>query len=332
MKIEIIAELAQGFEGSVHQAKLLIAAAAKSGANAAKFQMVYSDELATPDYQYYQLFSNLELSDSEWLDIKATCDHYNIELILDVFGKKGLKLAETMGVRSIKLHATDINNIGFLTNIANSAISRVMLGAGGAYTDEIEEAVAILASKHIVLFHGFQGYPTLINENQMSRLNVWKTIFAQYNNISFGFSDHVDPNCPSSISLPAFAVGQGVSVLEKHLTLGRCMELEDHESAMNPDQFKVFVSCIEDINEAFGNPNDSNDFGMSEAEEQYRKNIRRHVVTVKEIPSGQLISASDVVLKRTSAKEAYTDIQSVYGKIPKRSLAQNTAITIGTFE
>ena len=53
LEIEIIAEVAQGFEGSFHQSKLLIKAAAKSGANSVKFQLVYADELATHSYEYF---------------------------------------------------------------------------------------------------------------------------------------------------------------------------------------------------------------------------------------------------------------------------------------
>ncbi|VUX54991.1 protein of unknown function [uncultured Woeseiaceae bacterium] len=48
MQLEIIAELGQGFEGKPEQARLLINAAAKAGADAAKYQLVYADELATP--------------------------------------------------------------------------------------------------------------------------------------------------------------------------------------------------------------------------------------------------------------------------------------------
>ena len=55
MKVEIIAEMAQGFEGSFNQAKLLVKAAASAGANAVKFQLVYADELATNDYLHYNL-------------------------------------------------------------------------------------------------------------------------------------------------------------------------------------------------------------------------------------------------------------------------------------
>ena len=91
-------------------------------------------------------------------------------------------------------------------------------------------------------------------------------------------------------------------------------KLEDHEAAMNPDQFKVFVGAIRDIEAAHGDSSLDNDFGMSETEKQYRKNIRRHVVMSGDLQAGKLIRAGDVVLKRTSSVEAFTDIQTVYNK------------------
>jgi sialic acid synthase SpsE len=329
MHTEIVAELAQGFEGSVKQAKLLVRAASKAGADAAKFQLVYADELATPDYPYYELFSGLEMTDEEWLSVKASCDANGIELILDVFGDLGLALAEKLSVKTIKLHATDINNVGFLNALAKSSIERIMLGAGGAYLEEIKYALEILDSKKVVLFHGFQGYPTAINDNQISRLKVLELTFSDYRNVVLGFSDHVDPTNPSSITLPAYAVGQGVMVLEKHLTLGCCMELEDHESAMNPDQFKIFVDCIRNIEIAHGESSCTNNFGMSESEEQYRKNIRRHVIAAKELKVGDVIKASDVALKRSSLLSAYTDIQFVYGKTLNKVINKNTPLSHG---
>ncbi len=329
MKFEIIAELAQGFEGSMVQAQLLVKAASKAGADAAKFQLVYADELSTPGYEYYDLFTKLEMSDDNWLEIKKTCDLNDIELIFDVFGEVGLALAEKLNIKTIKLHATDINNVGFLNSLAKSSIERIMLGAGGAYEKEIKHAIEILNNKSVILFHGFQGYPTSINDNQISRLKIWKAAFQQYSNVTYGFSDHVDPENPSSITLPAFALGQGASFLEKHLTLGACMELEDFESAMNPDQFKVFVNSIRDITFAYGQSSSKNDFGMSDAENQYRKNIRRHVVLAKNIKRDKVIEAHDVVLKRTAAQNPYTDIQEIYGKKATKDLLKNLPIIKG---
>ena len=331
MKVEIIGEIAQGFEGCAEQAKLLVKAAATAGANAAKFQLIFADELATPDYEYYDLFSSLEMPDSDWSDIKKYCDSHGVELIFDVFGGTSLALAERLGVETVKLHATDINNIGFLDKLASSSIRRIMVGAGGANLDELRSAINIISMKHVILLHGFQGYPTSIQDNQTSRIQLLHGAFSECPNVSFGFSDHIDPSDPSSIAIPAYAVGQGATVLEKHLTLGCCMELEDHESAMNPDQFKVFVNCIRNIQMASGDAQWKNDFGMSESEKRYRKNIRRHVVVSRDIRAGQEIKATDVVLKRTSSTDAFTDIQSVYDKKVSASLRSNTPLSSKDF-
>ena len=50
-KIQIIAEIAQGYEGDTKLTELLTTGALKSGADAVKFQLVFADELATPYYQ-----------------------------------------------------------------------------------------------------------------------------------------------------------------------------------------------------------------------------------------------------------------------------------------
>ena len=92
-QVYIIAELAQGFEGRPEQARLLIRAAANSGANASKFQLVYADELATPDYKYYDLFKSLEMSDEVWKELADYALSLHIDLHLVIFGAKSLKLA-----------------------------------------------------------------------------------------------------------------------------------------------------------------------------------------------------------------------------------------------
>ena len=96
MKVEIIAEMAQGFEGSYNQAKLLVKAAASAGANAVKFQLIYADELATNDYLHYNLFKSLEMSDEDWNSINKYSEKNKIQLYLDIFGNQSLNLCQKL--------------------------------------------------------------------------------------------------------------------------------------------------------------------------------------------------------------------------------------------
>ena len=89
-----------------------------------------------------------------------------------------------------------------------------------------------------------------------------------------GFADHPgEEQFASTISL--VALGAGAEVIEKHLTLGKVMEMEDFESALNPDEFQAFIAQLKTAEKALGNLNVEEDFEMSDAEQTYRKNVRR---------------------------------------------------------
>lgn len=328
MTIEIIAELAQGFEGRPEQARLLMKAAAAAGADAAKYQLVYADELATPDYKYYELFRSLEMADEVWKGLATYAVELGIQLQVDIFGTRSLQLAEQIGVAAVKLHGTDIANLGLLNAVANSSVKKVLLGAGGAFFSELQQAIDILSSKEVIVLLGFQGYPTPNETNQIDRVRLLvERIGRARTNVSIGFADHAPPESPLRYALAATAIGAGAKVLEKHLTLGQVMKLEDHESALNPDEFLEFTQTIRDCAQALGVAADINDFGMAEAEHAYRKMIRRHVVSSRDIEKGSKIAPADLVLKRTSSKLVITDLASVYEKTLKRGVQQNTPIS-----
>jgi sialic acid synthase SpsE len=333
MSVEIIAELAQGFEGHPEQARLLMRAAASAGADAAKFQLVYADELATPDYKYYDLFRSLEMADEVWMGLSKYAAVLGITLQVDIFGSRSLKLAQTIGASAIKLHGTDIANLGLLSEVARSAVPKVLLGAGGAWHGEIEHAVAALQNKEVVVLLGFQGYPTSTETNQISRVRLLvERLTRGHPKVSIGFADHASPDSPLRYALAAVAVGAGASVIEKHLTLGQVMKLEDHESALNPDQFFEFTQTLRACSNAMGFAGDVMDFGMSESEQGYRKMIRRHVVAGADLSAGLVIAPADLVLKRTSSEQIITDLASVYDKTLKRNVLKNAPLAVADIE
>lgn len=325
-KIEIVAELAQGFEGKPVLASLLLKAAAEAGADAAKFQLVYADELGTPDYKYYDLFKSLEMPDDIWATLAKSASESGIALQLDVFGEKSLGLAARLGVDTVKLHGTDIANLGFLARVADSPVRRVMLGAGGAHSGEIEKALELLARKQVVVLLGFQGYPTPNDSNQIARVRAFVERFAEPGRVSIGFADHAAPEDPARFSLAAVALGAGARVIEKHLTLGRNMKLEDHESALNPDEFAEFCSIIRNCEAALGSVVDAENFGMSDAEQGYRQMIRRHVVAARDLPEGKRLEPADLCLKRSGVTDFVADLDQVYGTVLGRTLRANEPV------
>ncbi len=332
--IQVIAEIAQGFEGSLAQARLLLRAAAAAGADAAKYQLVYADELASPDYVHYALFRSLEMPDEAWQELADYATQLGIELHLDIFGTRSLELAGRIGAATVKVHGTDLANDGLLTAVAGSAAVSVLLGAGGAHATEIDRALDILAGKSVVVLLGFQGYPTPDDTNQIARVTAMvEGLRRRHDRLRVGFADHANPETPLRYALAAAAVGAGAAVIEKHLTLARVMALEDHESALGPDEFAEFTRTIRGCAGAVGVANlSADDFGMSDAEKAYRAMIRRHVVASRDLPAGTTLAAADMVLKRTSAAQPLVDCRAVYGRRLVRGIGTNAPILAGDLD
>lgn len=323
---KIIAELAQGFEGNKEQAMLLLHAAKSAGASAAKFQLVYSDELATIDYVHYELFKKLEMSESEWADLASYARSIDLDLYLDVFGEKSLNLALDIGAKGIKIHGTDINNASLLQKVNKSKVDLVFIGIGGALIGEIEKALSLVCEKKIILLHGFQGYPTRTESNQLERMHyLINKLSKTHSGVEIGFSDH-SQSTQSSIALSCIALGLGIKIFEKHLTLGLVMKLEDYESALNPDQFAKYVRVLGESYSAIGPVLGNYDLGMPIQELDYRNAIRRHVVASKELEVGHVINEDDVVLKRTSYKNPITALEMVYGRTVNCLVKKNQAL------
>ena len=323
MKIKIIAETAQGFEGDLKQSKLLVKAAASAGADAVKFQLVYADELSTTDYVYYDLFKSLEMKYKDWDEINNYSKNLGVELIFDIFGERSLSTASKLDVKFVKIHGTDITNINLLNKVSKSKIQTIVLGIGGASWEEIEICLEILKHKDLVILAGFQGYPTKISDNLISRLRyIDEKSKLLHQNYAIGFASHPeDHELNSLVSL--VAIGAGATYIERHLTLGKVMKLEDYESALNPDEFSHFVKQLKRGFKAFGK---SNKYELSSEEKKYRKKIRRDVVASVNIKKGTKLNAKHIELKRSGEKKGIKSLNDVYGRILEKDLNKNDVI------
>ena len=64
-----------------------------------------------------------------------------------------------------------------------------------------------------------------------------------------GYSDHTP-----SITIALAAVARGATVLEKHLTMDRSQAGPDHKASIEPEDFRIMVGAIRDIEKAIGKP------------------------------------------------------------------------------
>ena len=323
-KIEIIAEIAQGFEGNEKLANLLTKGAIASNADAVKFQLVYADELATPDYQYYQLFKDLEMDFDIWKSLCEQIQSKEKKVYFDVFGLHSLKVAKQLGADGIKLSTTEFyNNVLFDSAIVQ--FDTLYLSVGGIPVEDIDEKLSTLSVeqvKKICLIYGFQSEPTPLEQNNLSKLRLLKQ---RYSNFKIGFMDHSDGALDDAYYLPLVAMGTGVNAIEKHITLDRELEIEDYISGVTPSEFIKFVHLVRRFEPVLG----LDSLVLTEQEEAYRNKATKSVVALSDLNAGDVLTLDTVALKRCSkpiTKHSILQIEQAIGKTLKIDVQINSPI------
>jgi len=324
-QLEVIAEIAQGFEGSYQLTNNIIKSAINSGVKSIKFQMVFADELATKNYLHYKLFKKLEMSFKEWNNISNYTSKNNIKLYFDIFGQKSLKFCERLKVEGVKIHPTDCLNYSLLKKVAQSKIKKIILGIGGYHLSKINKAIQILSNKDLVIMLGFQSYPTFVKSNNLKNIKITSL---QFNNrkISIGFADHEAEGLIKSQLLSTLALGAGATVIEKHFTISKSLKHEDNESALEANEFSHFIKTLNEVYLGYSENSEIDKYSISNQEKNYLKVIKRNVVANKNIKKNSLIKISDLTLKRTGDKDIIYSLQDCIGKICRQDIKKNNSL------
>lgn len=311
----VIAEIAQGYEGSFKLCEKFARLAKASGANAVKFQIFQAQELCRSDYQYNQLFKDLEIAPSEWKKIVNLCTEIGIDFYADIFGVETLSWMLETDIKGIKIHCSDIKNYPFLEKVAKFN-GTIILSVGGSELNEIEKALSYLKNNHVVLMSGFQGEPNYPDDVELNKLRILREKF----NRDVGYADHIDANDTSlTLAVPAIAFLNGANYIEKHLTFERNdLQLEDYISALNPSEFKEMVRLLGNV----ANFNQNKEYALSPREQEYRKNTKKVPLINKKVEAGHVVRPEDVQFLRigTAKPAVLLDYDQIIGKTLLKSL------------
>lgn len=292
-KIDVIAEIAQGYEGSPRLAELLAKAAVTSGASSVKYQLVIADELAVPTYEYYGLFASLQMEEVTWSNLVNYFKENNLSVYFDIYGELSLELAKKLNADGVKISTTDTYNTELIIK-AVEEFDKVFFSVGGVPTEDIERLLTIAGNKtQVTLMYGYQSEPTPIKENNLLKI---KSLIRKFPDTSIGFMDHSDGSTEEAFYLPMMALALGVNVIEKHITLDRELEIEDFISALVPSEFKKFVMAIETMTPALG----IESLELSDAEREYKNRSGKVVVLKKDTDAGIELQSEDLSLKRVA--------------------------------
>ncbi|HOW16797.1 MAG TPA: N-acetylneuraminate synthase [bacterium] len=332
-KVFIIAEAGVNHNGDINIAKKLVKEAKRIGCDAVKFQTFKAENIVTrfaerADYQnknnpgansQYDMLKALELSHKDHLELIKLCNDINIKFLSSPFGLEDVDFLSSLGMDVVKIPSGEITNLPYLRRVA-SLKKKIILSTGMSDMNEIKEALNILIEggvkkQDISILHCNTEYPTPYDDVNLKAMLSIRDAFG----INVGYSDHT-PGIEVAIS----AVALGATIIEKHFTLDKSMVGPDHKASLEPEEFKIMVDAIRNIEKALGD-------GVKRPSSSELKNkdiVRKSIVALLDIKKGDVFSDKNVTVKRPGTGISPMLWDKVIGQISKRDFKKDELIEI----
>jgi N,N'-diacetyllegionaminate synthase len=325
-KLFIIAEVANAHAGSAGKLRRLVKKTIKAAPDAIKFQLFKTEDLLVHDHPEFDLYRSLEIPDAAWLEIFKEVKKNKIRVFADVFSIERAEFANKAGADAFKVHSSDINNTKMLEYLSSSG-KPIMLSCSGCALNEIDNAVNLLLKKggsQLILMHGFQGFPTKIEEMNLKRMANFKSRYS----LQVGFMDHIDGGSDLAMYLPLAAIGLGANIIEKHITLNRHLKEEDYQSSLNPDEFAKMAAMLRKAHHSLG----TGSYEIQAGELKYRKNMKKRLVASRNLKKGHVVAKSDTALKRVYQKVPEVTEEQVIGAATTTAINEDSPFTLKNIE
>jgi sialic acid synthase SpsE/endonuclease IV len=312
----IIAEIGNNHNGSLELAYELVDQAVFSGADCAKFQMrskglynLKNSEDLGAEYTL-DLLSKFQLENNDLFKVFDYCKEKGILPLCTPFDLESLLQLENYGMPAYKVASADLTNHMLLKEMCKTG-KPLICSTGMATESEILTSVALLKKNgaNFALLHCNSTYPAPFKDINLNYLSQLKKIGG---NCPIGYSGH-----ERGISVPVAAVSLGARIVEKHFTLDKSMEGNDHKVSLLPEEFKNMVNHIREVELAMGN---SGLRTISQGEMMNREVLAKSLIANKCIKKGQVILSEYIETRSPGNGLQPNNLDKLVGKIAKRDI------------
>ena len=293
----IIAELSANHLQNFDLAVDTIKAIKESGADAVKLQTYTPDTITIDsDNEYFQikqdsLWGGMILyqlyqeayTPWEWQPkLKKIAEELGLVFFSSPFDRTSVDFLEEMNVPAYKVASFEITDIPLIEYIASKG-KPMIISTGIATLADIEEAVNAckkMGNEQIALLKCTSAYPAPLEEVNLRTIPNLADTF----NTVVGLSDHT-----LGISAPIAAVALGAKIIEKHFIMYRNLGGPDAAFSMEPDEFRLMVDAVRDVEKALGTVN----YDLTEKTIKSRE-FSRSLFIVGDIKAGESLTEENV--------------------------------------
>lgn len=293
----IIGEIGNNHQGDVELAKQLVDHCVSAGVSTVKFQLrdleslyrsggssSHGEDLG-PQYTM-NLLAKYTLSVEDMFRVFDHCAARDVDVICTPWDLKSADALNEYGLVGYKIASADLTNDELLAHVADFH-SPMIVSTGMSTEQEITGAVKILRENGApyALLQTQSTYPAPfkdVNLRYMDRL-------AELGDCLVGYSGH-----ERGWHVPVAAVARGASIIEKHVTVDKSLEGNDHKVSLLPDELAAMVREIRDVEEALGSAAPRE---LSTGELMNRVNLAKSLVAKRDLSAGDVITDEDIDIK-----------------------------------
>jgi len=316
----IIAEVGNNHNGDIELAKEMVDLAVEARVNCVKFQMrdlssLYSNQGKNGEAGYdlgsqytIDLLNKFQLSNDELCQVFDYCKLRGILPLCTPWDLVSVRVLDEYGLEGFKVASADFTNYEMLEALAKTS-KPLICSTGMSKEVEIRGSVSLLRSMGVsyALLHCNSTYPTPFKDVNLNYLPRLKELAGSV----VGYSGH-----ERGIAVPLAAVALGARIVEKHLTVDRNMEGNDHKVSLLPDEFAEMVRQIRNVEEAMGQGGERE---LTQGEMINRENLAKSLVITCDLPQGKIIQRSMVVVKSPGQGLQPNRVDELVGKVAQRA-------------
>lgn len=316
-----IAEVGNNHNGDIRLAKRLVDEAVNAGADCVKFQMRNMRALYGAEDMHLKngedlgseytldLLSRFQLPRSELFEVFDYCKERGALPLCTPWDLVSLEELDAYGMVAFKIASADLTNHELITAAVKTG-KPLIISTGMSQEHEIQETVNLLKrmNAQYVMLHCNSTYPAPfkdINLNYLARLE-------EIGEGPVGYSGH-----ERGIAIAIGAVAKGARVIEKHITLDRDMEGNDHRVSLLPLEFSEMITSVRQLEQALGSAEPRR---LSQGELMNREVLGKSLVINQALKAGERISDSMIEVRSPGRGLSPNRRAELVGKIARRDL------------
>jgi sialic acid synthase SpsE len=321
----VIAEIGYNYN-TMDEALRSIDAAVESGADAVKFQTFRAETVASRSAEFpeeagatnqFDEFKRYELSEEGHRELFDYARRRGTIAFSTPSYFDDVELLERLDVPAHKVGSDDLTNLPFLEHVAKTGRPMIFSSGRGTLTEVVEayEAVRATGNENIGVLHCVSNYP--IKDLSVVNLRVIET-YRRLFDVPIGFSDHT-----TTRTAAIAAVAMGASIIERHFTLNKGLDVPDAFFSTDPVELAALVAEIRQLEAALGDGYKR----PTATENAMRTETRKSVIARRALAEGELVTPDSIIVKRPGWGIAPKLAAVVVGRRTRRAIDADEAIT-----